>query len=96
MKLFGEEKRGTMEKELKQENINKTSSSLSFFWIPTSNLLPEGGHNVLFCDKAGNVGEGCYNKELNKWVLFRWRVSGIRGEEVVAWMPMPEPYKGEE
>ena len=83
-----------MEKELKQENINNINIPfVSYPWIPTSKKLPEGGHNVLFCDKAGNVGEGCYNKELNEWVQFRWRVSGIKGEEVVAWMPMPEPYK---
>ena len=71
------------------------TNTYSHPWILTSKRLPEGGHNVLFCDKDGNVGEGCYNKELNEWVQFRWRVSGIKGEEVIAWMPMPEPYKGE-
>ena len=62
-------------------------------WIPCSERLPNGGHNMLICRKDGTVGEGCYHSIIGEWSQFRWNVSGVK--DVIAWMPLPAPYKGE-
>lgn len=56
-------------------------------WIPCSDRLPEEQVNVLFCD----VDEDIY-------VGIRYRGRWWAGEDdpiknVVAWMPLPDPYK---
>ena len=63
-------------------------------WIPVSERLPEGGHNIIFCDSKGNVCEGVYHAMLGQWVGFRWD-SIYHHADVIAWMPLPDPYKGE-
>ena len=62
-------------------------------WIPCSERLPNGGHNVLMCRKNGTVGEGCYHSIIGEWSQFRWNAIGVK--DVIAWMPLPEPYGGE-
>lgn len=63
-------------------------------WIPCSERLPEGDHHVvLICRKNGSVGEGCYHGIIGEWSQFRWNINGIK--DVVAWMPLPKPYKEE-
>lgn len=62
-------------------------------WIPCSERLPNGGHNVLICRKDGTVGEGCYHSIIGEWSQFRWNVSGVK--DVIAWLPLPEPFAEE-
>lgn len=64
-------------------------------WIPVSERLPEGGHNIIFCDFKGNVCEGVYHAIPGQWVGFRWNAI-YHHDDVVAWMPLPEPMKLEE
>ena len=64
-------------------------------WIPVSERLPEGGHNIIFCDTKGNVCEGMYHAILGQWVGFR-RDAIYHHDDVVAWMPLPEPMELEE
>ena len=59
-------------------------------WIPCSERLPNDGHNVLMCRKNGVVGEGCYHSIIGEWSQFRWNAIGVK--DVIAWMPLPEPY----
>lgn len=64
-------------------------------WIPVSERLPEGGHNIIFCDSKGNVCEGVYHAIPGQWVGFRWNAI-YHHDDVTAWMPLPDPYKEEE
>lgn len=66
-------------------------------WIPVSERLPEEGKEVLFCDAYGNfmlaeyleVDEDDYGKS------YTAENDGCVMYDVVAWLPLPEPYKGE-
>ena len=71
-------------------------------WIPCSERLPEDDDYkpfsyyedgaVLFCTKNGKVGFGWYYESTKEWANEDDHTPG----EVIAWMPIPEPYKGEE
>lgn len=58
-------------------------------WIPCSERLPVNYNNILICQRDGyvNVGYCSLNgfKDVNSYPY----------KDVVAWMPLPEPYKGE-
>lgn len=54
------------------------------FWIPCSDRLPNKNSNVIACFDDGFITGVEYT---NDWEL--WADSG----EVIAWMPLPEPYK---
>ena len=72
-------------------------------WIPTSERLPENKSGSEYYDSVivtldnGRVTEGCYVDRYEEW----W-VDAEDGEHysinatgnVIAWMPLPEPYKG--
>ena len=55
-------------------------------WIPVTEALPENGHYYLKCTKYGNVDVDYY------WDGFENATK--YGEEIVAWMEKPKPYKG--
>ena len=58
-------------------------------WIPVTERLPE--RNALFCDRYGDIYRGHYNKGDRTFFEdgFMDKV-----KNVVAWMPLPEPYTG--
>lgn len=61
-------------------------------WIPCSERMPKG--TVLCCDDRGNMLVGLLCKDEAGYMAY-----GDDGQEMyncVAWMPLPEPYKGEE
>lgn len=66
-------------------------------WIPCSERLPKDKQVVLITNGKRNVrcgqfrGTGFSNSDCNKWI---WKNNII--ETVIAWMPLPSPYKGEE
>lgn len=63
-------------------------------WIPVSERLPEIGEYVLCSQENGDVGEG---KLLDYDGWFICYDQTCRGSYWVnAWMPLPEPWKGEE
>lgn len=64
-------------------------------WIPVSERLPEEEMDVLVCNDNGDIeiSRGSYSTEMKN--EFIWYTSGWRFGEVIAWMPLPEPYKGE-
>ena len=66
-------------------------------WIPVTERLPEYGERVLTTTEAGNRGKkvrsGTYTKSL--FQCDNGDVWTVTDKEVIAWMPLPEPYRGE-
>lgn len=71
-------------------------------WIPVSERLPERGdefhHMNLVTVRSGEIMLGVY-----RWNDKEWRTRPEEGgtyytteRNVIAWMPLPEPYRGEE
>jgi len=58
------------------------------FWVPVKERLPEKETYVIACFEDGFI-TGVEFGEDGEWEL--WQDSG----DVVAWMPLPEPYKEE-
>ena len=63
-------------------------------WIPCSERLPKVGQDVLFSVQDLFVSEGCLRDD-GDWSQFRWQAIQKK-EAVTAWMPLPEPWRGEE
>ena len=71
-------------------------------WILCSERLPEDDDYkpfsyyedgaILYCTKDGKIGFGWYYESTKEWAN---EDDGYPGE-VVAWMPLPEPYKEED
>ena len=60
-------------------------------WIPVSERLLEEYVDVLVSPRFNDAVEGFFNVE------GKWRDEcGYYIEDVIAWMPLPEPYKEEE
>lgn len=58
-------------------------------WIPVSERLPEAGKQYLCCDVNGFIEVGYLSKTLGEWGFLDNEAFG----EVIAWMPLPEPYR---
>lgn len=93
----------TTVEELLQGNIDEDIHAISHDlptieqrWIPCSEKMPMQGTEVLVCDKDGFLSIAEY-----EWIdgEIWWRETTeyrhIEGG-AIAWMPLPEPYKGEE
>lgn len=67
-------------------------------WIPVSERLPRARESVLLAvnHKYGNwVGEGCYWETTDNhiiWKGYRWNAT-YWDDEIIAWMPLPKPYR---
>lgn len=57
-------------------------------WIPCSEGLPENGHYYLWCSDMGNVQSDYYWDGFEKEQKY--------GYNIVAWMPLPKPWKRSE
>lgn len=55
-------------------------------WTPCSKRLPEESGNYLVCDEYGHVFTHWF------WTANDW---GASNGQIIAWMPLPEPYKEE-
>jgi len=63
-------------------------------WIPIEERLPEKGQQVLVSCDSGYVTYDYYDSLLPYGVKDKWFTSFYNSEEkVIAWMPLPKPYK---
>lgn len=63
-------------------------------WIPCSERLPEKGEVVLITNGKGNVRCGQYRSEHDvRDGTHYWWWKGKTVESVIAWMPLPKPYR---
>lgn len=67
-------------------------------WIPCSYKMPEEESNAIITTKAGNVMVGMYTKKYGQRMSEGFICDDyfVYMCSVVAWMPLPEPYKPEE
>lgn len=76
--------------EEQEEVLNK----LNWRWIPVSERLPKEYDLVLVTEKYGFVDTARFVHndftEMNEWI-----VADDETIDVIAWMPLPHPYKGE-
>ena len=67
-------------------------------WIPVETALPEDHKNVLICLSSDQIYIGCYNRHRLPFSdnVIGWGADHVHNwcsDDVVAWMPLPEPYK---
>ena len=67
-------------------------------WVPVTERLPEFGKTVLITNDKGNVSYGRF-RGVEFWkdegdAFWTWKKNTI--EHVIAWRPLPKPYKTEE
>ena len=60
-------------------------------WIPVSERLPEKDEVVLITNKWHEVDKALYIGD----EMFDIIINYLQKEEVIAWMPLPQPYKAE-
>ena len=61
-------------------------------WIPCSERLPDKGNVVLWCNEYGSV----FASEITFKNEDYWCIGNRHRSELIAWMPLPEPYRGGE
>ena len=107
MTITGNPKQSTVVNECKRSFRNMIDEQPTVKaapnWIPCSERLPECDYGyestegVLFQLKSGSIEVGFYGtggKQRDKYFrVYRDGSEGFDARDVVAWMPLPEPYK---
>lgn len=63
-------------------------------WIPCSERLPEMFHDVLISTRWKTVDRAY--RSFTCWLHNGMDCTNYENDEILAWMPLPEPWKGEE
>ena len=70
--------------------IDSSMKKVNDDWIPCSERLPEENDSVLMCSTTG-----C--RDVGWWTGKRWVTGFLHADvvkDIIAWQPLPEPYKG--
>ena len=87
------------EEALTESQNNLLQFAMDKTWIPTDEKLPDFNQPVIVCWDDGKITDGylwsedswfCAWEEYNGWH------SKGRDKRIIAWMPLPEPYREEE
>ena len=62
-------------------------------WILAADQLPNGGEDVLVCTGNGWILIAWYGTNGQSWHI---TPKGITHDDIIAWMPLPEPYRNQE
>ena len=62
-------------------------------WIPVTERLPEEGLTVLILAENGHIEFGQRDEDKWEWLAESIADYWTEAEEVIAWQPLPEPYK---
>lgn len=60
-------------------------------WIACSERLPDSGVDVNITTRSSIVGVGSFFEKTNEWV--QWYCGGCIVVDVIAWQPLPAPYR---
>lgn len=82
------------------DSIHSLQPKMKIGWIPVSERLPEDHKDVLICLSSDQICIGCYNSHKLPFSnnAIGWGASYTYNwcsNNVIAWMPLPEPYKQE-
>ena len=64
-------------------------------WIPVSKRLPKEGDEILMNTVHFGVITGVYDSKFGFMTHYSLSSADMASVEVIAWMPLPEPYKAE-
>ena len=86
------------EEALTESQNNLLQFAMDKTWIPTDEKLPEIDEPVIVCWDDGKITDG-YLWDEDSWFCAwgeynGWHRKG-RDKRIIAWMPLPEPYKGD-
>ena len=79
--------------------VNQVAEEYNNGWISCSERLPDSGQSVIvsykdrFLTQADGTCEGWYDAPNMRWLLSDYECSD--NAEVIAWSPLPAPYKKE-
>ena len=77
------------------EIVQEVAEEYNNGWIPCSVDLPkEKDGIVLICCEDGNVMTGKHSEFSDTW--YKGDMYAVGGSNVIAWQPLPEPYKEKE
>ena len=91
MKRFVTELRDAMKADLKHDIEALPSAQPEPKWIPVSERLPETNDVYLVAINSW----GCPQRAIDGFMSQTTRKWEVYGNKVIAWMPLPEPYKAE-
>lgn len=63
-------------------------------WIPVTERLPKESDGKVLITVSGKVETGQYSEFSTTW--FIGDMNGVGGDDPIAWMPLPEPWRGTE